>query len=83
MRDQDYLKITQGYFKAPQGGQGHGAFGISYFFANEPTRYFRSLREIERARCAFIREAPQGFDAIRLARETKYYIHGINVPNRV
>ncbi len=83
MRNDDYLRIIRDYFEPRQAGPGRGAFGISYVWANQPTRFFKSLREMEQVRCAFIREAPRDFDPIRLARETKYYVYGINVPNRV
>jgi hypothetical protein len=83
MQDERFLKSIQPLFGSPLGLAGQGDFGISHVSSNQPTRFFRSLAEAEKARCAFIQGASKGLDSIRLARETKYYVHGRNVPNRV
>jgi hypothetical protein len=60
-----------------------GKYGISYWRRNQPSRIFESREEMERVRVEFIRKRGGRINLIRLARETKYYVNGVNVPNRV
>ena len=60
-----------------------GRYGVSYCNANQPSRFFRSRQELEASRLEFIRLRGRGINLLRLARETKYYVDGHNVPNRV
>jgi hypothetical protein len=82
-RNEDFESRAQEWLAPPKAAPPKGRYGISYWRHNRPTRFFGSLEEMERARLEFIRSRAGRLNLIRLARETKYYVDGRNVPNRV
>jgi hypothetical protein len=87
MKTDPFEKIIQPWVLSSGGlfptGKSPCAYGISYWRENRPSRCFKSREDMEAARLDFIRAAGRGLNLIRLARETKYYVNGVNVPNRV